>query len=155
MALTTVKNSGLSGSIDLTSKVTGSLPVANGGTGLAAGTTDQYLKFTGTTTLASAAVASDYVLIQSQSTTSAASLSFTTSFDGTYDTHVFVVNNLEGASKILKPLIDKRPIFLTWLPLSHSYEHTVQFAQIAVGAKVFYAEKIEKLIAGEFDRAHR
>ena len=98
MALTTVKNSGLSGSIDLTSKVTGSLPVANGGTGLAAGTTDQYLKFTGTTTLASAAVASDYVLIQSQSTTSAASLSFTTSFDGTYDTHVFVVNNLEGAS---------------------------------------------------------
>ena len=98
MALTTVKNSGLSGSIDLTSKVTGSLPVAKGGTGLAAGTTDQYLKFTGTTTLASAAVASDYVLIQSQSTTSAASLSFTTSFDGTYDTHVFVVNNLEGAS---------------------------------------------------------
>ena len=41
MALTTVKNSGLSGSIDLTSKVTGSLPVANGGTGLAAATTDQ------------------------------------------------------------------------------------------------------------------
>jgi long-chain acyl-CoA synthetase len=35
---------------------------------------------------------------------------------------------------------------LTWLPLSHSYEHTVQFAQIAVGAKVFYAEKIEKLL---------
>jgi long-chain acyl-CoA synthetase len=30
--------------------------------------------------------------------------------------------------------------------LSHSYEHTVQFAQIAVGAKVFYAEKIEKLL---------
>ena len=46
----------------------------------------------------------------------------------------------------MKPLIDKRPIFLTWLPLSHSYEHTVQFAQIAVGAKVFYAEKIEKLL---------
>ena len=35
---------------------------------------------------------------------------------------------------------------MTWLPLSHSYEHTVQFAQIAVGAKVFYAEKIEKLL---------
>ena len=60
--------------------------------------------------------------------------------------HGGILNNLEGANEILKPLIDKRPIFLTWLPLSHSYEHTVQFAQIAVGAKVFYAEKIEKLL---------
>ena len=60
--------------------------------------------------------------------------------------HGGILNNLEGAYEILKPLIDGRPIFLTWLPLSHSYEHTVQFAQIAVGAKVFYAEKIEKLL---------
>jgi long-chain acyl-CoA synthetase len=60
--------------------------------------------------------------------------------------HGGILNNLEGACEILKPLINKRPIFLTWLPLSHSYEHTVQFAQIAVGAKVFYAEKIEKLL---------
>ena len=43
-------------------------------------------------------------------------------------------------------MIDKKPIFLTWLPLSHSYEHAVQFVQIAVGAKVFYAERIEKLL---------
>ena len=60
--------------------------------------------------------------------------------------HGGILNNLEGACEILKPLIDKRPIFLTWLPLSHSYEHTVQFAQIAVEAKIFYAEKIEKLL---------
>ena len=60
--------------------------------------------------------------------------------------HGGILNNLEGACEIMEPLIDKRPIFLTWLPLSHSYEHTVQFAQIAVGAKVFYAEKIEKLL---------
>ena len=60
--------------------------------------------------------------------------------------HGGILSNLEGACEILKPLIDKRPVFLTWLPLSHSYEHTVQFAQIAVGAKVFYAEKIEKLL---------
>jgi long-chain acyl-CoA synthetase len=46
----------------------------------------------------------------------------------------------------MKPLFNSRPVFLTWLPLSHSYEHCVQFAQIAVGAKVFYAEKIEKLL---------
>ena len=60
--------------------------------------------------------------------------------------HGGILNNLEGAQEILKPLIDKRPVFLTWLPLSHSYEHTVQFVQIAVGAKVFYAERIEKLL---------
>ena len=60
--------------------------------------------------------------------------------------HGGILNNLEGACEIIKPLIDKKPIFLTWLPLSHSYEHTVQFVQIAVGAKVFYAEKIEKLL---------
>ena len=60
--------------------------------------------------------------------------------------HGGILNNLEGACEIMRPLINKTPIFLTWLPLSHSYEHTVQFAQIAVGAKVFYAEKIEKLL---------
>tara|TARA_Y100000590_G_scaffold466541_1_gene642336 strand:+ start:963 stop:2681 length:1719 start_codon:yes stop_codon:yes gene_type:complete len=60
--------------------------------------------------------------------------------------HGGILNNMEGADEILKPLIDKKPVFLTWLPLSHSYEHTVQFVQIAVGAKVFYAEKIEKLL---------
>ncbi len=60
--------------------------------------------------------------------------------------HGGILNNLEGAQEILKPLIHKRPIFLTWLPLSHSYEHAVQFVQIAVGAKVFYAERIEKLL---------
>ena len=60
--------------------------------------------------------------------------------------HGGILNNLVGACKIMKPLFNSRPVFLTWLPLSHSYEHCVQFAQIAVGAKVFYAEKIEKLL---------
>tara|TARA_B100000686_G_C16741601_1_gene946919 strand:- start:207 stop:1925 length:1719 start_codon:yes stop_codon:yes gene_type:complete len=61
--------------------------------------------------------------------------------------HGGILNNCEGAcDEILKPLIKTKSIFLTWLPLSHSYEHTVQFVQIAIGAKVFYAEKIEKLL---------
>ena len=60
--------------------------------------------------------------------------------------HGGILNNLEGADEILEPLIDKNPVFLTWLPLSHSYEHTVQFVQIAVAAKIYYAEKIEKLL---------
>ena len=37
-------------------------------------------------------------------------------------------------------ILKQKPVFLTWLPLSHSYEHTVQFIQILVGAKIFYAE---------------
>ena len=60
--------------------------------------------------------------------------------------HGGILNNIEGAQEIINPLITKKPIFLTWLPLSHSYEHTVQFVQIAVSAKIFYAEKIEKLL---------
>ncbi len=61
--------------------------------------------------------------------------------------HGGILSNCEGAVELLKPLIEKKdPVFLTWLPLSHSYEHTVQFIQIIVGAKVFYAESLEKLI---------
>ncbi|MDB4846777.1 AMP-binding protein, partial [Candidatus Pelagibacter sp.] len=60
--------------------------------------------------------------------------------------HGGILNNCQGSSNLLKPIISNQPKFLTWLPLSHSYEHTVQFVQIAVAAKVFYAESIEKLI---------
>ncbi len=61
--------------------------------------------------------------------------------------HGGILSNCEGAVELLQPLIKKKnPVFLTWLPLSHSYEHTVQFIQILVGAKVFYAESIDKLI---------
>jgi len=60
--------------------------------------------------------------------------------------HGGILNNCEGALSLLKEFISKNPKFLTWLPLSHSYEHTVQFVQIVVGAQVFYAESIEKLI---------
>jgi long-chain acyl-CoA synthetase len=60
--------------------------------------------------------------------------------------HGGILNNCEGSCNLLKSIISKKPKFLTWLPLSHSYEHTVQFVQIAVAAKVFYAESIEKLI---------
>ena len=61
--------------------------------------------------------------------------------------HGGILSNCEGAVELLKPLTDKKkPIFLTWLPLSHSYEHTVQFIQIIVGAEVYYAESLEKLI---------
>ena len=60
--------------------------------------------------------------------------------------HGGILNNCEGSCELLKPIVSNNPKFLTWLPLSHSYEHTIQFVQIAVAAKVFYAESIEKLI---------
>ncbi len=62
--------------------------------------------------------------------------------------HGGILANCEGALELLNPLIQKKdPVFLTWLPLSHSYEHAVQFIQILLGAKVFYAESLEKLIS--------
>ena len=62
--------------------------------------------------------------------------------------HGGILSNCEGAVELLETLTNKKdPIFLTWLPLSHSYEHTVQFIQIIVGAKVYYAESLEKLIS--------
>ena len=60
--------------------------------------------------------------------------------------HGGILSNCEGGYELLKPILETENRFLTWLPLSHSYEHAVQFIQIAVGAKVFYAESIDKLI---------
>ena len=60
--------------------------------------------------------------------------------------HGGILSNCEGSISLLKNIVSKKPKFLTWLPLSHSYEHTIQFVQIAVGAQVFYAESIDKLI---------
>ena len=67
---------------------------------------------------------------------------------GVIISHGGILANCEGALDLLDPLIKKKsPIFLTWLPLSHSYEHAVQFIQILTGAKVFYAESLEKLLS--------
>ena len=66
--------------------------------------------------------------------------------------HGGILSNCESALELLKPLIEKKsPVFLTWLPLSHSYEHAVQFIQILTGAGVFYAESLEKLISNMSD----
>jgi len=61
--------------------------------------------------------------------------------------HGGILSNCEGAQEVLESLVkNDEPVFLTWLPLSHSYEHTVQYVQISLGAKVFYAESLEKLL---------
>jgi len=62
--------------------------------------------------------------------------------------HGGVLSNCEGAKEILESLTrNEKPVFLTWLPLSHSYEHTVQYVQILLGAKVYYAESLDKLLS--------
>ena len=60
--------------------------------------------------------------------------------------HGGILNNCEGAFNLLKPITVGQTRFLTWLPLSHSYEHTVQFVQVSIAAKIYYAESIDKLI---------
>ena len=60
--------------------------------------------------------------------------------------HGGILSNCEAADIVLHSIKSKDLCFLTWLPLSHSYEHTVQFAQITLGAITFYNESIEKLL---------
>ena len=61
--------------------------------------------------------------------------------------HGGILKNCEGALEFLDFAKGKKNTFLTWLPLSHSYEHTVQFAQLSLGAKIFYSESLDKLLS--------
>ncbi len=61
--------------------------------------------------------------------------------------HGGILSNCEGAYELLKTIKSPDLTFLTWLPLSHSYEHAVQFVQIILEAKVFYNKSIETLLA--------
>jgi long-chain acyl-CoA synthetase len=62
--------------------------------------------------------------------------------------HGAMLANCSGAQELLKNLIiDLKEIkFLSWLPLSHSYEHTLQFYEMGIGAQIYYAESIDRLL---------
>ena len=60
--------------------------------------------------------------------------------------HGGILSNCEGAYELLKTIKSPDLTFLTWLPLSHSYEHAVQFVQIILEARVFYNKNIETLL---------
>ena len=62
--------------------------------------------------------------------------------------HGAMLTNCTGAKELLKNLIkDLKEIrFLSWLPLSHSYEHTLQFFTMGISAQVFYAESLDTLL---------
>ena len=62
--------------------------------------------------------------------------------------HGAMLCNCKGAQELLKNLThDLKEIrFLSWLPLSHSYEHTLQFYEMGIGAQIYYAESLDKLL---------
>jgi hypothetical protein len=81
--------------IDVTKGITGTIPVASGGTGLTSGTTDQFLKFTGTTTIASAADNAGLVYVGGSESTSATSVvSVDNVFSSTYTNYLVVVSRI-------------------------------------------------------------
>jgi long-chain acyl-CoA synthetase len=61
-------------------------------------------------------------------------------------THGSILCNIKGAYKLLQEVGMGDDVFLSFLPLSHSYEHTAgQFLPISIGAQIYYAESIDKL----------
>ena len=60
--------------------------------------------------------------------------------------HGNIRSNVESAYHVLEELGLGDDVFLSFLPLSHAYEHTAgQFLPIAIGAEIYYAEGIETL----------
>ncbi|MFC0203657.1 AMP-dependent synthetase/ligase [Novosphingobium soli] len=71
--------------------------------------------------------------------------------------HGMLLSNVAGAAQIIAEDFgwdkggdsrDRREIFLSFLPLSHAYEHTGgQLLPIGLGGQIYYAEGLEKLAA--------
>ncbi len=62
--------------------------------------------------------------------------------------HGAILCNCMGAHDLLTSLGLADEVFLSFLPLSHSYEHTCgQFFPISIGAQIYFAESVEKLAA--------
>lgn len=62
--------------------------------------------------------------------------------------HGAMLTNCEGAKHLLNDIIStlNEVRVLSWLPLSHSYEHTLQFYKMGIAAQIYYAEGIDKLL---------
>ncbi len=63
-------------------------------------------------------------------------------------THGNILANVIGAIDLLEELgVGDDEVFLSFLPLSHSYEHTAgQFVPIGIGAQIYYAEGVDTLV---------
>ena len=68
---------------------------------------------------------------------------------GVQQHHGAILHNLEGCTDIISSDFGwGDEVFLSFLPASHAYEHTGgQHFPVALGAKIYYAESLEKLAA--------
>src|SRR5437763_1951548 len=63
-------------------------------------------------------------------------------------THRNIIGNCRGAFRLLEMLGLGDEVFLSFLPLSHSYEHTAgMFFPISIGAEIYFAEGADTLAA--------
>jgi long-chain acyl-CoA synthetase len=62
--------------------------------------------------------------------------------------HGSILHNCTGAAEMLDRIGIGDEVFLSFLPLSHAYEHTAGlFLPISLGAQIYYAEGLDKLAA--------
>jgi long-chain acyl-CoA synthetase len=62
--------------------------------------------------------------------------------------HRAILSNCRGAYKLIQELGLQDDVYLSYLPLSHSYEHTAgQFFMLSIGAEVAYSRGVENLAA--------
>ena len=60
--------------------------------------------------------------------------------------HGAILANIRGAVEVLGELGFSDEVFLSFLPLSHAYEHTVgQFLPVAIGAEIYYAGGVDRV----------
>ncbi len=66
--------------------------------------------------------------------------------------HGAIFCNCKGAHRLLADFGIEDEVFLSFLPLSHSYEHTVGLIfPISIGAQIYYAEGIDRLAGNMVD----
>jgi long-chain acyl-CoA synthetase len=62
--------------------------------------------------------------------------------------HRAILSNCRGAFELLRPLDLGDEVYLSFLPLSHSYEHTCgQFFLLSVGAQIYYSAGADRIAA--------
>lgn len=62
--------------------------------------------------------------------------------------HRAILSNCRGAFELMRPLHLHNEVYLSYLPASHSYEHTVgQFFLPSIGTEIVYARGVEHLAA--------
>jgi long-chain acyl-CoA synthetase len=68
---------------------------------------------------------------------------------GVMQPHGAILHNVDGAAEILREDFGlDNEVFLSFLPLSHAYEHSGgQFLPIGVGAQIYYSEGLDKLMS--------